>query len=361
MKIVKKTRLIIHAPNIHIGGGAILLTALLSVLAKQSQDIVVILDQRYQKSISSDSIQFQIFPASLTGRLQAELFLYKLAAPNDIVVCFGNLPPLFKLPCMVYLILQNRNLLGLNTLRQFPWKVACRIFIERQWLRGLKSHINAVIVQTPTMQQNTRHYLGDNVPIIPYPWVAETNIYQKRSLSPTVVYDFIYVSTADAHKNHRRLIEAWCLLAEQEVFPHLALTIDEEKSPELWEWIALKIKEYHLKITNLGHVPHAAVIELYPQAKALIFPSTSEAFGLPLLEARQAGISVLAGELDYVRDLLDPEESFDPYSAVSISRAVLRYLEKPQASLVLRTPHEFIEFLFQYNNELPKREIVCES
>jgi glycosyltransferase involved in cell wall biosynthesis len=57
----------------------------------------------------------------------------------------------------------------------------------------------------------------------------------------------------------------------------------------------------------------------------LIYPSLFESFGLPLLEARQAGLPIIAAELDYVRDIVEPVVSFDPESALSIARAVMRY------------------------------------
>jgi hypothetical protein len=37
-------------------------------------------------------------------------------------------------------------------------------------------------------------------------------------------------------------------------------------------------------------------------------------------------LPVLASELDYVRDLIEPAETFDPSSPVSIARAVRRFL-----------------------------------
>ena len=77
----------------------------------------------------------------------------------------------------------------------------------------------------------------------------------------------------------------------------------------------------------------AQLKELYQQSRALVYPSTFESFGLPLIEARQAGIAILAGELDYVRDLVDPEETFDPGSPVSIARAIKRFLRVSEASL----------------------------
>ena len=45
-----------------------------------------------------------------------------------------------------------------------------------------------------------------------------------------------------------------------------------------------------------------------------------------LLEARALGVPVLAPERDYVRDVCEPRQTFDPASPRSIADAVRRFL-----------------------------------
>ena len=80
---------------------------------------------------------------------------------------------------------------------------------------------------------------------------------------------------------------------------------------------------------------------LYANSRALIFPSKSESFGLPLVEAANMGLPIIAAELDYVRDVCIPVQTFDPDSPVSIARAVRRFLSAPEPCVTLRTPTEF--------------------
>ena len=65
---------------------------------------------------------------------------------------------------------------------------------------------------------------------------------------------------------------------------------------------------------------------MYLNSKAFIYPSKEEFLGLPLIEASNFNLPILAPELDYVRDILDPIETFDPNSAMSIKRALKRFL-----------------------------------
>ena len=67
---------------------------------------------------------------------------------------------------------------------------------------------------------------------------------------------------------------------------------------------------------------------------------------MPLLEAEHFKVPILAPELDYVRDLVVPNEVFDPQSPLSISRAVQRFLGYHYFSEQL-TPKAFIANLFR--------------
>ena len=104
-------------------------------------------------------------------------------------------------------------------------------------------------------------------------------------------------------------------------------------------------QRHGLKVTNAGELSHQDALTLYKKAGAAIYPSTFESFGLPLIEARQAGLPVLASELDYVRDVLDPEQTFDPESSQSIARAVKRFMGKEEKALPLLDAHGFIEHI----------------
>jgi glycosyltransferase involved in cell wall biosynthesis len=157
-------------------------------------------------------------------------------------------------------------------------------------------------------------------------------------------YDFVYVADGEAHKNHRTLLHAWKLLADEGIRPTLALTLTPRDGKLRTEVDSAK-KERRLEIVDLGHLPHGEVLRLYKRAKALIFPSTSESLGLPLIEASRVGLPILAGELDYVRDVCVPCETFDPSSPVSIARAVKRFLGQSESALMPYSATAFWEKL----------------
>jgi glycosyltransferase involved in cell wall biosynthesis len=207
------------------------------------------------------------------------------------------------------------------------------------------------VVQTATMKKLLELKTKGKVPVRTLPFVAEPNGYvrgsQQRKVNKNNEFDFVYVASGEPHKNHLLLIEAWCLLAEEGLFPSLCLTLDKSRFVGLCQEIELMRQRYGLKVSNSGELSHQDVLTLYKRAGAAIYPSKFESFGLPLIEARQVGLPVLASELDYVRDVLDPEQVFDPDSSMSISRSVKRFMGMNEKPLPLLNAAQFLASIFK--------------
>lgn len=337
-------KLFIHATNVHHGGGRTLLEALLKLSFKQ--DTIALLDERMPVPEALPSgIRLIRVKASLSGRLHAERLLAAQAGSGDTILCFGNLPPLFKVAGRVIVFVQNRYLIDRVSLNQFSIRSRLRLRLERLWFRMRAGAVDEYVVQTPSMKHALERHLATirtkpGLCITILPFVGEGARRRRTKTDPVQqlqpVQDFVYVASGEPHKNHRSLVNAWILLAQANCYPSLALTIDAGAFPDLCRWIEEQTRMHQLHIENHGALPQARVTDLYHCSGALIYPSTLESFGLPLIEARNAGLAVLAGELDYVRDILDPEESFDPQSAVSIARAVKRFtgMDEPALSIV---------------------------
>jgi glycosyltransferase involved in cell wall biosynthesis len=192
-----------------------------------------------------------------------------------------------------------------------------------------------LVVQTPSMKCAAEITLGISPIVLPY----FTHTDQKRQSQPDRFAGFVYPATADKHKNHLKLLAAWKLLHESGVNADLHLTVDSNK--DVLEAIT-RLQRVGVAIVNHGYLDQSQLSVLYGRCAALIFPSTAESFGLPLLEAESAGLPVIASELDYVRDVVIPVETFDPQSAVSIVRAVRRFLGVPEQVVVPMLPEDFL-------------------
>lgn len=341
----------INAANVHQGGGKALLDAIIQALPA-NQQVVLILDTRMRlPEHVLENVQVKKIQPYLVQRLAAEWWLCRNVQPKDVVLSFGNLPPLFKLRGRTLVFVQNRYLVDNVKLNVFSPKVRLRLTMERLWLSGRKDNADEFIVQTPTMKRLLEGKTEGKTPVRMMPFVAESGSYSRELHANTSRekrnLDFVYVASGEPHKNHKVLIEAWCLLAIDGVFPRLKLTLDEKHFPELCLWIEQKVKVFQLNVVNAGVLSHDQIKRLYTEAGALIYPSTFESFGLPLIEARLACLPVIASELDYVRDVLDPEQTFDPNSPVSIAKAVKRFIGLGESVVPLQSAERFLKNILE--------------
>ena len=325
-------RLVLYAPNIHTGGGLILLRTLLARWPRSGLELTVFLDSRAQDALPlPDGCRVHWVVASAASRLKAEFDLRRQASEaGSVVFCFHGLPPILPNRAKVIVFQQNRNYLGLNALRAFSLTTRIRLAFERLIGRSFRQRVTTYIVQTPTMERELTAWYRrgghsdsmPNVRVLPFMDDLTSAAAQPGS---DAVYDFVYVADGEAHKNHHTLLRAWTLLAEDGIRPTLALTLTP-RDGSLRKEVGSANQDSNLAIVDLGLLPHGEVLALYRRTRALIFPSTSESLGLPLIEAARVGLSIRAGELDYVRDVCMPCETFDPSSPVSIARAVKRFL-----------------------------------
>lgn len=337
-------RLLLYAPNVHTGGGAILLKELLDAWPAQVP-LVAWLDERARERLPLPTgSEVNWVRAQAGSRLRAEISLAAEGRAEDRLLCFHGLPPLFRNRAELMLFQQNRNYLGQVRLSDFSWRTRQRLRFEQTVSRALRRRVHTYWVQTPSMARSLREWYGAgevDVRVLPY---AQPGDMAERVRAPR--WDFVYVADGEAHKNHATLLQAWQLLAEQGLKPSLALTLSA-RDEALARRIADAVHAHGLRITNLGQMPHAQVLALYADAQALVFPSVGESFGLPLVEARRIGLPIVAGELDFVRDVCEPAQTFDPASPVSVARAVRRFLGTPQAPVEPATATDFLRAVMQ--------------
>jgi len=287
-----------------------------------------ILDKRY-KCPDELTGNFIVIDGSLRERKKVYI-QYKKRLTK--VFCFANIPPPIKLPVEVYTYLHNPKLLeaSANKFNKKYWL----LYAKYRVIRYYRKNTDFFVVQTNEM---AKKLLGLKLKkkgrclIIPF---YDIEKYEKNKV-PFIdksATDFAFISTPSFHKNYPRLLAAWEDLYEKKITPTLHVTIDNT-APELLH----KVKEMQakgIKIINYGFIDP---LSLYNSCAFLIFPSFTESFGLPLIEAVTCNMKVLAPNLAYVKDVIEPSLMFDTYSVQSISAAVVTTL----------------------NNELPVSKVVA--
>lgn len=340
-------KLIIQAMNINQGGGLTLLMPLLK--SEGTHRTIFFLDSRLKEKtnnlLAPDSV-YWIHP-KLLNRLFAYWKTMRIASECDTAIFFGNLPPIFKMPCKTYVYLQNKLLIDRSSLAQFSIKTRVRLLLERVFFSNFRHNADIYFVQSASMARELRQrFTKDQLTIEIFPY-TERGVSRAKSIHTSAKrqYDFIYPASSDAHKNHFNLLLAWKILFDEGIFPSLVLTLPDSYFYSLLQRAGFFDQNDAAHIVNLGILPKNQLDVIYGKCSALIFPSFTESFGLPLLEAEEAGLAILASEMDYVRDVVNPTESFNPHSATSISRAVQRYLGLDIKKQTIHNAQEFLKHI----------------
>ncbi len=129
------------------------------------------------------------------------------------------------------------------------------------------------------------------------------------------------------HKNHARLLAAMARVHARD--PNLALVCTGSLLGREAEWHeAVKSAGISDHVLHLGQVPRAQISWLYHQARALVFPSLFEGFGIPLLEAMQIGCPIACGHNTSQPNVARTAGLyFDAANPDSIADAILRVHE----------------------------------
>ena len=148
--------------------------------------------------------------------------------------------------------------------------------------------------------------------------------------SPTSKLSFIlYVGTSFPHKNLRRLIKAYGIIREKHPETKLVLVGKQEyHAKKLMRWA--KKLDYAEDIIFTGFVPDSDLKWLYENAKCYVFPSLSEGFGLPGLEAMVHGCPVASSNATCLPEVYgEAAHYFDPEDTSDIAEKVLEVINRP--------------------------------
>lgn len=140
----------------------------------------------------------------------------------------------------------------------------------------------------------------------------------------------VSVGHAARHKDQVLLVRLVARLREQGLDTHLWLTVEHDDSPDYVEQIRRECRRLAVedRVEFLGRV--ADVERLYRDADVMVFPSRSESFGFPIVEAMASGIPVVASGIPASQELLGRDGWFFPPGDVDGAAAtILRLLKTP--------------------------------
>ncbi|MBI4034502.1 glycosyltransferase family 4 protein [Candidatus Saccharibacteria bacterium] len=138
----------------------------------------------------------------------------------------------------------------------------------------------------------------------------------------------LYVGRPLPHKNLKRLIEAFALLQNKR--PGLKLVLAGKSDANYRRLEKFADQKAIKNIVFTGFIEDAKLRWLYEQAAAYVFPSLSEGFGLPGLEAMHYGLPVISSHASCLPEIYkDAALYFDPLSIEDMTDKIAKVLDNP--------------------------------
>lgn len=189
-----------------------------------------------------------------------------------------------------------------------------------QYLIGfcIKSSIknaNEIIVQTEWMKNAIIE--GCNVDLskikIERPVINNKLI---RTAKKTQYSHFFYPTSSEIYKNNEIIYQAAELLNKEGMKEFVVeLTIDGESNDN---------------IKKIGKIKRELVFKKYSES-VLLFPSYIETFGLPLLEAKKCGTTIIASDTPFSHEILDDYDNayfFNPFDAKELKEIMKKMIKR---------------------------------
>jgi glycosyltransferase involved in cell wall biosynthesis len=194
------------------------------------------------------------------------------------------------------------------------------------------------------------HLAGNRVTVVPH-GVAERFFtlgreYHFPVAEPARWPILLCVSTLHPHKNLERLIRAYARKPRTE---RLVLAGMRGFHTGAVEAMIEELGVGH-SVRLTGWIPREEMYQLFAQARAFVFPSTFEGFGMPVLEALAAGIPTACSDIPPLREVAgDAALFFDPLDEDAIAGALERitYDEPLRARLVQAGPERARPFTWE--------------
>lgn len=141
---------------------------------------------------------------------------------------------------------------------------------------------------------------------------------------------FVILGTIEARKNHLMLLHVWTRLVQRlgSDAPHLLVV--GRRGWECEQVLDLLERSPSLKqaVTEIGACDDQQLATHLGNARALLFPSFVEGYGIPLVDSMRLGTPIIASDLPVFREIAgDIPEYLDPLDGPAWERAIMSYAD----------------------------------
>tara|TARA_B100000989_G_scaffold214088_1_gene162769 strand:+ start:29071 stop:30108 length:1038 start_codon:yes stop_codon:yes gene_type:complete len=339
---MKENFILIDFLYINSGGGKKILETILYRLSENYlNNYFFLFDSRLKLSKSFDDVKnyLKIEPSERSRKS----FYKKNKNIFSSVFCMSNVPPPIKLKVNVFVYFHN-DLLLKPLASNLKLKFRMFNLIKKYYILINNKAEYSWIVQTKLMKSKVEKSLNiksNKISVLPI-FSLEGNYSVSKEKNK-----FLYVSNFSKHKNHFNLFKAF-IDASYHFKDRVELHLTIDKSIYGASFYANTKLPENLKIVNHGELNYNDLSKLYASSEYFIFPSLNESFGLPLVESVNMGCKVIASELEYVKQVINPSLTFNPNLVKSISVSIIRAVREEQKAskiIIENKIDTFIEYL----------------
>ncbi len=334
-------KIYINAQQSNSDGSSVVVKLILDGLLcdSKSDDINLLIPKKGQLSkisVNTENVTVRkdrfILP-SLISRFINILRFWNIRAKGSIIITLSDIPVLSRVSQI--LLLHNSLLFSDAVTWKFPtndFSLFKRLFFHikisllRKMLKFNLRYVAVYVVQSPLMKKRLIENFklpasSIKISMMPRPFFDLEKTLPMITSPSSGRFRLIFPSHYKPHKNHGLIIKAVELHKKDLADIEFVFTFSKLAAPSQVNSEA--------NIINIAGVSYAEIPDLYKSCDALIFPSLEESFGLPLLEAMEMGLPILAADRPYSRWMIgETGFFFDPYSPRDMVRSLHKLREK---------------------------------
>ena len=162
----------------------------------------------------------------------------------------------------------------------------------------------------------------------------------RKALKKDERLNLLYVSVYYPHKIPGIISEAVAQLNAKGIETHLSITMNLDQIQNTAggekDFILLKKGIERNQVTLLGTVSYTDLPSIYAQHDLFVFPSISETFGHPLVEAMSMGLPVIASDTSIHREVCkDSAVYYSPFSISDLTQKIMElHLNKTKYAIL---------------------------
>jgi len=236
------------------------------------------------------------------------------------------------------------------------------IILEKIFLKRAIKKASAITVVSENTKKDVMEKFNlpeDGIQIIPcgasedfHPEDPSEDFIKKTNLPEKF---FLAVGTIEPRKNYEALIQALAMIHKE--YPNYHVLIAGKQGWNAMESIEELINENYLQkyVHFLGYVTNKTLNKLYNLAEALVFPSYYEGFGIPPLEAMQAGCPVISSHSSSMPEVMGDAAIYcSPDSPADFAKAMVDLIKNPETRVDLVNRGRIRSKSFSWNSSAQK-------